>query len=152
MKKIFTLAIISGLFLNSCRKADTEVAYTPAITGVWKISKIAVISGKDSNILNSLTMQNCSTKNGFEFRKDNSSTYSEYTGINCESVTKQESTYDYQNSPTITKLVIKDNNQTAPDTYIVTKLTELELQMYDQEQTDFNNDGILDKIFIYMHK
>ena len=152
MKKIFTFVILSGLFLNSCSKEVTETPYTPAISGNWKISKVAVISGKDSNILSSITMQNCATQNGFEFKNNNAYTYSEFSGSNCENITKEEGTYDYQNSPSINKLVMTVSGQTNPDTFIVTKLTELELQMYDQEQTDFNNDGILDKTYIYLHK
>ena len=152
MKKLFTLAVISGLFLNSCGKEEAEIEYTPMINGTWKLSKVAQISGKDGHIINSITMEGCDLENTYTFNANNSFKFEYHEGSNCETITSEEGTYDYINSPSINKLVLKYANDPEVEELIVQKLDELELQTYSPELEDFNGDGVLDKTVMYMHR
>ena len=152
MKKIFTLVVIAGLFMNSCGKKEEMVEYTPMIAGTWKLSKIAVISGKDGIIISSVTAKDCDLMNTYEFKNDNTFEFKKYSGGGCSTMNSETGNYDYQNSPSINKLVMKFSNQPNPKEYVVQTLTELELQYYSLPLQDMNNDGIMDKTVVYMHK
>ncbi|MBS1549990.1 MAG: lipocalin family protein [Bacteroidetes bacterium] len=152
MKKLFILLAIAGIGLNSCSKEEITEEYTPLIAGKWKMSKIAVISGKDGHVLSSTTVEGCDLNNTFEFKNDNTFVFTYYGGGNCESSSTEDGSYDYVNSTSINKLYIKFTGDTEVDESIVQKLTELELQTYSTEMTDHNNDGVLDKEVVYMHR
>jgi hypothetical protein len=151
MKKIYALIVLTGLFLNSCGKKEEMVEYTPLISGTWKLSKIAVISGKDGNIISSVTAKDCALMNTYDFNLDNSLSFKIYSGTGC-TLTETKGNYDYQNSPSVNKLVLKLTNPTSTENYIVQKISELELQFYSTPLTDANNDGVLDKTVTYMHR
>jgi hypothetical protein len=152
MKKQITFLAMLAIIAQSCGKEKATAEFTPPISGTWKISKIAKISGKDGNILSSITMTNCNVNNSYTFNKDSSVVVSTYSGSNCDNITNTNGTYDYANNPNTNKLSIKMAGSATTDVYIVQKLNELELQYYSINQIDYNNDGVLDKEVVYLHR
>lgn len=146
MKKLILLAS-ACLFLNtSCRKDDDDNESISDIVGTWKIEKWVVAYGNGSNETD--TPNACEAKSNVIFGSDNKLTGNDYFGNEGSCVLESTNgTYSYDANTKVLKLSAEgEDNYTK-----VEKLNSSELVVIFSED-DFDDDGKMDKEYIYFKK
>ncbi|MCU7613396.1 lipocalin family protein [Chryseobacterium sp. GMJ5] len=148
MKKYLLLFAFSAMAVTSCEDDDIQNYELDMLKGEWKTSKFEVISGKDNKtVLYTETPSGCAAKDLTEFRTDYYTSYTAYSGVGatCTS-TKTEGTFTYDSE---TKELIITYNQSGPEKFIITILSNSELRiMQTQGNVDLNGDMVNDPVYV----
>lgn len=153
MKKKLLLISVLLLLFSSCRKDESEEKEN-LIVGTWKWTKVMVVSGKDNSTIltDPILPSDCKSNNRYTYDLNLRYTYTEFQEISgiCKLFKTYNTEYSFDQKTKI--LTIKSdgaNNATVLELYT---LTENEMAMIQDENQDYDNDGIKDKFLTVFNK
>lgn len=144
MKKNLFFALLTTALVISCNDDDSN-SPSNSVVGVWKPSVQKIYSGtNNSTVLASANADNCFKQSTFDFKSNGTVTVNILetgSGTTCYSVGAETSNYAYDSN---TKILTVDGDQ-LPVKVLTTNTFEIEDVDY---QEDYNNDGVIDRMYI----
>ncbi|MBP0611927.1 hypothetical protein J8J42_02565 [Chryseobacterium sp. cx-311] len=152
MRKILLFSVFSAITLISCSSEDDHVDPTTpvnSVVGVWKPSVLKVYSGtNNSTVLSTENADNCTKQSTYDFKSNGTVTATDIvpgTGTGCVNLGSETFSYSYNAT---TKILNIDG-----DLFPVKTLTSGTFEFEDVDyQQDYNNDGIMDYLYVTLVK
>ena len=154
--KKFILLAFAALSIISCRKDEENEEIQPSFVGTWKWTKTLILSGKDNLVISSTPILNseCSSKNQYIFTDDQKFDFTHFASVNnvCEQSARFSGEYSYDEYKKLLTATQYINLTYIPLSYYLNSFTINEIQIISEEKSDYNNDGINDKLITVLTK
>ncbi|RKS26058.1 lipocalin-like protein [Flavobacterium endophyticum] len=142
--------VVLPLAIVSCNKDDdnAKAIESGSVVGMWQYTTAEAVSGSDTTVILTEIITGCSAENRFEMAADQTFHFVFYendaSDEDQDCIIRQETTGTYSYDAG-TKIIAFSRNGTVVESWRLQSVTADRLRIIENDDRDYNNDGILDK-------